>query len=144
MKSHPVAANLLLTKISASTLLRGQIMFIQRLTQKLFTVIITVIALGATTSNAAGPEMVELSHTVEEARISITMSENGQSGTLTARLLECSGCTPKDYTFNNTTILINQFGAERPIEELKTWGGNRAMFHYLKANNQIEQIHILP
>ena len=119
-------------------------MFIQRLTQKLFTIIITVIALGTVTSNAAGPEMVEFQHTVEEARISIVMSANGQNGTLTARLFECSGCTPKDYTFSSTTILVNQFGAERPIEELKTWSGNRAMFRYLKANNHIEQIHILP
>lgn len=119
-------------------------MHIQGLTQKLFAMIITVIALGATTSNAAGPEMVEFQHTVEEARISIAMSANGQSGTLTARLLECSGCTPKDYTFNSTTILVNQFGAVRSIEELKTWSGNRARFRYLKANNHIEQIHILP
>ena len=119
-------------------------MYIQSLTQKLFTIIIAVIALGAVTSNASGPEMVELHHTVEEARVSITMSANGQNGTLTARLLECNNCSPKDYTFNSTTILVNQFGAVRPIEELKTWSGNRAMFHYLKANNHIEQIHILP
>lgn len=119
-------------------------MYIQSLTQKLCAITITVIALGAATSNATGPEMVELHHTVEEARISITMPASGDSGTLTARLLECNNCSPKDYTFNSATILVNQFGAVRPVKELKTWSGNRAMFHYLKANNHIEQIHILP
>lgn len=105
---------------------------------------ITVLMLGSVFVNASEPMMIELHHTVEEARISVTMSDDGQSGILTASLLECDDCSPQDYIFNSTTLLINQFGAQRPFTELKTWSGNRAMFHYLKANNHIEQIQILP
>jgi hypothetical protein len=112
----------------------------QRLTKVLFTALI----LGSAFTSASELGMVELHHTVEEARISITMSDDRQSGTLTAYLLECSGCSPQDYTFNSSTTLINQFGAQRPFTELNSWNESRAMFHYLKANNYIEQIHILP
>lgn len=119
-------------------------MLIKIVFRRLTTVLITVLAFGYTFASASELEMVELHHTVEEARISIAMSDDGQSGTLTARLLECNNCSPKDYTFNSSTILINQFGAKRPSTELNSWSGNRAMFHYLKANNYIEQIHILP
>ena len=119
-------------------------MFIKKFIQRLTIGLITVLTFGATFTSASEPLLVELHDTVEEARISITMSDDGQSGTLTARLLECKGCPPKNYTFNSGTTLINQFGAQRPFTELNGWSGNRAMFHYLKANNHIEQIQILP
>ncbi|MBL4632217.1 MAG: hypothetical protein JKY14_14080 [Paraglaciecola sp.] len=119
-------------------------MHIKTFFRRISATIITVLMFGSVFVNASGPGMIELHHTVEEARISVTMSDDGQSGTLTASLLECDGCSPQDYTFNSSTLLINQFGAQRPFTELKTWSGNRAMFHYLKANNHIEQIQILP
>lgn len=119
-------------------------MLIKIVFQRLTTVLIAVLTFGFTFASASELGMVELHHTVEEARISITMSDDGQSGILTADLLECNGCSPQDYTFNSSTILINQFGTQRPFIELNSWSGNRAMFHYLKANNHIEQIHILP
>jgi len=92
---------------------------------------------------AYGPLMKELHHTVEEAKISISMADE-QSGKLTARFIECNGCSPSEYSFDGTTTLINQFGAVRPIKELKTWSGNRAMFHFRKSDNHIEHIKILP
>lgn len=94
-------------------------------------------------SYAAAP-MLELHHTVEEAKITISVGNNETEGTLTSFLLECAGCTPKKHTFNSSTILLNQFGTQRPIKELQSWSGNRAMFHYRKADNFIEQIQILP
>ncbi|MBL4632208.1 MAG: hypothetical protein COB62_07480 [Piscirickettsiaceae bacterium] len=99
----------------------------------------------STHSYANGPMLQELHHTVEEARIDVSTSDNSETeGTLTALLLECSGCTPQIYNFNSTTVLINQFGAQRSIKELPSWSGNRAMFHYRKADSYVEQIQILP
>lgn len=106
---------------------------------------IAVFLLAISASNhAEGPMLEELHHTVEEAKITISIGNNKSEGTVTSHLLECSGCTPKEYDFNSATILLNQFGAQRPINELQSWSGNRAMFHYRKADNIIEQIQILP
>lgn len=117
-------------------------MLIKKFISKWASLTIVMLAIS-TMSFASGPELIELHHTVEEARIKIELSDQ-QSGVLTAQLLECGGCTPKNYSFDSATVLINQFGAQRPIEELGSWSGNRAMFHYLKSNNHVEQIQILP
>ena len=106
--------------------------------------ILTFLLAISAYNNAAAPLLQELHHTVEEAKITITVGSNETEGTLTSFLLECAGCTPKKHTFNSSTILLNQFGTQRPIEELQSWSGNRAMFHYRKADNFIEQIQILP
>lgn len=95
-------------------------------------------------NHADGALLQELHHTVEEAKVTISVGSNETEGTLTSFLLECPGCTPKEYSFNSVTILLNQFGAQRPIKELQSWSGNRAMFHYRKSDNFIEQLQILP
>ena len=105
---------------------------------------ILTFLLAISASNYANGPLQELHHTVEEAKITISVSSNETEGTLTSFLLECLGCTPKKYTFNSATILLNQFGTQRPIQELQGWSGNRAMFHYRKVDNFIEQIQILP
>ena len=87
---------------------------------------------------------IELSHTIEEAKISVSPNDDKTSGSLTATLLICDGCTPKTYTFDQSTVFLNQFGASKPIEELHKWSGSRAMFHFRKADNHIEQLKILP
>ncbi len=117
-------------------------MLIKKSISQLASLIIVMLTIS-TMSFASGPELIELHHTVEEARINIELSDQ-QGGVLTARLLECPNCSANNYSFDSSTVLINQFGAQRPIEELESWNGNRAMFHYLKSNNYIEQIKILP
>ena len=111
-------------------------------TIKSFALSLLILATGNTF--AAGPLLAELHHTVEEARITVIAEENSTQGAVTAKLLECNGCEPATYTFDQSTIFINALGAERPIDELKSWSGGRAMFHYLKANGHIEPIEILP
>lgn len=94
---------------------------------------------------AYGPVMRESTEVVEEARITIEMTDKANiAGTLTAKLLECSGCIPKSYHFDSNTLLLNQFGAERPISELMNWSGNRAMFTFRKADGQVVKVQILP
>jgi len=104
---------------------------------------ILFISILGSTAFAIGPVMIERTHTIEEARISVKASSNTE-GTVTATLLICDGCTPTNYSFDDTTVLINALGQARPIEELETWSGNRAMFRFIKANQHIEQIRILP
>lgn len=106
--------------------------------------LITALFFGNAWAENYGPLMKELHHTVEEARIAVTMSPDMQQGTLTATLFECKGCEPKEYNFNSSTLLFNPFGAQRPIKKLKDWSGNRAMFHYRISDQHIEQIKILP
>lgn len=92
-----------------------------------------------------GPIMEQPTHVVEEARIGIKITEDkSYSGTLTATLLECPGCSAKTYSFDSSTQLINQFGKALPITELKSWSGNRAMFTYRKKDGHVEKIQILP
>ena len=106
--------------------------------------ILTFLLAISASNHADGALLEELHHTVEEAKITISVGSNETEGTLTSFLLECSGCTPKKYTFNSATTLLNQFGTQLSIKELQSWSGNRAMFHYRKADNFIEQIQILP
>jgi len=103
----------------------------------------TLIIMSAV-SYAYGPIMKELDHTIEGARITVNADNTGQRGTVTAELLICNGCTPKIYTFDHSTVFINALGARKPIEELVTWSGSQAMFHYRLADSHIHEIKILP
>lgn len=118
-------------------------MLIKKFISKWASLTIVMLAINSATALASGPNLIVLTHTVEEARITIKMTDQ-QSGVLTARFIECSGCVPKNHFFDSSTKLINQFGAQRPIEELESWSGNRAMFRYRKADNIIQKIQILP
>ena len=141
MKDHQVARHCTTDHYGVCSI-GEQIMLIKKPISQLASLIIVMLTIS-TMSFASGPELIELHHTVEEARINIKLSDP-QSGVLTARLLECPSCSPNNYSFDSETVLINQFGAQRPIEELDSWSGSRAMFHYLKSNNYVEQIQILP
>ena len=107
------------------------------------TLLATLVLFTSSAINALGPT-IELHHTVEEARISVTANTDDLSGSVTAKLLECNGCEPVTYNYDASTVFINALGAPKPIDELKTWSGNRAMFHFRKADKYIEQIQILP
>lgn len=86
-----------------------------------------------------------LTNTVEEARITVkSENENNSEGTIKVRLLECTNCKPKEYFFNNSTLLINPFGAEQPITALKSWSGSRALVRFQVSDKQAVLIKILP
>lgn len=104
----------------------------------------TSLLMISVASNAYGPIMKELDHTIEGARITVNTDNTGQRGTITAELLVCNGCTPKIYTFDHSTVFTNALGARKPIEELVTWSGSQAMFHYRLADSHIHEIKILP
>jgi len=109
----------------------------------IFFVAMTLLSMS-TISHAYGPIMKELDHTVEGSRITVNVDNTGQRGTVTAELLNCSGCTPKVYVFDSSTVFINALGARKPIGELVTWSGSQAMFHYRLADSHIHEIKILP
>lgn len=112
----------------------------KQLTGKLL--IIVFLTFGSVATFADGL-LVEHSHTVEEARISVD-SKTETSGVLTASLLECDNCSANEYSYDGSTVFLNQFGARKAIEELPKWSGSRAMFHFRLADKHIEQLQILP
>jgi hypothetical protein len=108
-------------------------------------VILSLLFLLSSYACAGNPVLHVLDHTIEEARISVTTGGNETKGTLKAHLISCSAnCDLEGYHFDNTTVLINPMGAERPIKELNSWSGSRAMFRYSKSDNHVQTIHILP
>jgi hypothetical protein len=109
----------------------------------IFCITVSLLIVSAV-SYAYGPIMKELGHTIEGSRIIVKVDNTRQSGTVTAELLDCNGCTPQVYVFDRSTVFINALGAKKPIEELVTWSGSQAMFHYRLADNHIHKIQIRP
>ena len=93
---------------------------------------------------AGGPIIEVLDRTIEFARITISTEDSNTEGTLTVEFIGCNSCTPQTYSFDSSTVLINQLEAERPIKELKSWSGNKAMVRYRKADGHVKTVKILP
>lgn len=93
---------------------------------------------------ASGPIIEVLDRTIEYARITISTEDSNTEGTITVEFIGCNSCTPQTYNFDSSTVLINQLGAERPIKELQSWSGNKAMVRYRKADDHVKTVQILP
>lgn len=58
--------------------------------------------------------------------------------------VSCNSCVTGNLNYNQTTTLINPFGAKKAIKELKSWRGSRAQITYRMTDNHILEIKILP
>lgn len=58
--------------------------------------------------------------------------------------VSCTNCVTGNLNYNQTTKLINPFGAKKTIEELESWRGSRAQVTYRMVDNHILEIKILP
>ncbi len=104
-----------------------------------------IVLFALSTSNyASGPGMEVLEQTIEQSRITVSTEDSDTKGTLTIQFIECNDCDTQTYHFDNNTILINPMGAERPIKELQSWSGNKAMVRYRKADGHVNIVKILP
>lgn len=110
----------------------------------------TILLLFMHSSTASADRVfIQLEKTIEEARITVKpnqkeVEENDVLGTLTATYIDCPNCQPQTFAYTKTTQLTNQFGAEKPIDELASWNGNRALIRYYIESKQIKLIEILP
>lgn len=117
-----------------------------KLTLNLFCALLLLI--GGSTAYADG-FITEIEKTIEEARIRVVPNRESSRddevlGTLTATRTDCKSCPPQTFPYTKSTRLINQFGAEKPIKELESWSGNRAMVRYDIESNQVKLVEILP
>ena len=112
-------------------------------------------------NNYADGHITVMTNILEEVRlVDISPNSNPSSGTSinTAKKTElptslntikyehvsCSNCVTGNLRYNQTTKLINPFGAKKAIEELESWRGSRAQITYRMADNHIVEIKILP
>ena len=65
-------------------------------------------------------------------------------GSISSEYVDCTNCKKVINQYGLSTKLINPFGKNLSIEELKTWSGSRAEIHYRATDNYIELIKILP
>lgn len=109
-------------------------------------VVVTVISflIPASFAESVVPMKV-LTKTLEEVKIDIkSEGENNSTGSVKTRFIDCASCEPGQYTYNSSTLLINPFGAEKPISTLKSWSGSRALVRFRTSDKQIVLIKILP
>ena len=118
-----------------------------------------LVMLSCSVSSHADSLTKEATNVLEEVRIvdispstapSSSVGVRAPSKTATTPLtikyehVSCTNCATGSLRYNQTTKLINPFGAQKSIEELESWRGSRAQITYLMADNHIVEIKILP
>lgn len=101
------------------------------------------VLLVAANTWAEGPFYKRIQQTVEGAKITVKPDRSESSrGRLIARLPGCAGCKPKEFVFDETTILVDSRGVQQPIFKLVSWNGANAWFHYRPETGHIDKITI--
>lgn len=119
-----------------------------------------LVMLSFSISSHADVQMETITNMLEEVRIvdilpnansSSNASVKASKKTTTTSLstikyehVSCTNCVTGTLNYNQTTKLINPFGAKKAIKELESWRGSRAQITYRMVDNHIVEIKILP
>lgn len=123
-----------------------------------------LVMLSCSVSSHADGPIKMATNVLEEVRIVDISSDSNQSSsvginpskktglptpttplsTIKYEHVSCTNCVTGNLSYNQTTKLINPFGAKKAIEELESWRGSRAQVTYRMADNHILEIKILP